>query len=56
LRKLAQKYREMAAGDGDAALRSGLMLLADEFEHEAVITDTRSDCDRPEMPERSQTL
>jgi hypothetical protein len=35
LRKAAQKYREMGAGDGDPTFKAGLILLADEFEHEA---------------------
>jgi hypothetical protein len=56
LRKLAKKYREMAAGDGDPTLRSGLMLLADEFDREAVIIDAREGPDGPQTPKCNHQL
>lgn len=43
LRDRAQRYREMSAEGDDALLRSALLTLAEEFEHEAAELEAERD-------------
>lgn len=51
LRKQAEDFREMAAHGADIQLRAALLMLADEFDHEAAEMEAvKAPRPRPEPP------